>query len=117
MNRGIVIGIAIIALLIGFGSGFILRPSLSEGSSPALSDSFAQPTEMEATAAVRRHRVGISTFPDATLTLGDCSPGTVAAGVSCMTKITLHPTRTGASAQTRSIGFARVDGQWEVSAW
>ena len=117
MSKSVVIGIAIVALLVGFGAGFILRPSSSAGSSPAVVAGFAQPTEMEATAAVRRHRVGISTFPDATLTLGDCSPGTIAAGVSCMTKITLHPTRTGASVQTRSIGFARVDGLWEVSAW
>ncbi|TIV45288.1 MAG: hypothetical protein E5V86_34190, partial [Mesorhizobium sp.] len=78
----------------------------------------AQPSEEEATAAVRRYRrfTGKS-LERATLKLGDCSPGGVGPGVTCMTQLVMDPTKAGAVPQNRPIGFARVNGQWEVAVW
>lgn len=113
--------IVIVALVIGFAGGFVLRPIIAPGtpapiasapdpSTPA-SDA-AQPSEAEATAAVRRHRMGFNSLSEATLTLGECGPGTIGPGVTCMTTLVMRP---GSSPQNRMIGFARVNGQWEVS--
>jgi hypothetical protein len=78
----------------------------------------AQPTEEEATAAVRRHRLFTGTSLErATLKLGDCSPGGVGPGVTCMTQLVMDPAKSGAAPQNRPIGFARVNGQWEVAVW
>ncbi|NUU49093.1 hypothetical protein HP438_19150 [Sphingomonas zeae] len=86
--------------------------------SPAAAAGVAQPTEEEATAAVRRHRLFTGTsLANATLKLGDCSPGGVGPGVTCMTQLVMDPTRPNATPQNRPIGFARVNGQWEVAVW
>lgn len=106
-------------LTAGFGAGFVLRPVISlVAASPAVAAGVAQPSEDEATAAVRRHRLFSGTsLANATLKLGDCSPGGVGPGVTCMTQIVLDPTKPNASPQNRPIGFARVNGQWEVAVW
>ncbi len=78
----------------------------------------ARPSEEEATAAVWRYRRFTGTSLDgATLKLGDCSPGGVGPGVTCMTQLVMDPTKAGASRQNRPIGFAPVNGQWEVAVW
>lgn len=125
MKRSLVALIAAISSLIGFGAGLALQPVLigqsaeqeGTGGASQLSPRSDQPTEAEATEAVRRHRVGFKSYPDATLTLGDCSTGGLAPGVTCAARVVLNPDRPNASAQTRSIGFARIEGQWEVSLW
>lgn len=111
-------------LVVGFGAGFVLRPVILPGStsaataSPAVVAGVAQPSEEEATAAVRRHRLFTGTSLErATLKLGDCSPGGVGPGVTCMTQLVMDPARPGAAPQNRPIGFARVDGRWEVAVW
>ncbi|PZO02439.1 MAG: hypothetical protein DCF30_05260 [Hyphomicrobiales bacterium] len=111
--------VAAVCLLIGFGAGFVLRPVISPVSaSPAVAAGVAQPSEDEATAAVRRHRLFTGTsLADATLKLGDCSPGGVGPGVTCMTQLVMDPTKAGAAPQNRPIGFARINGQWEVAVW
>lgn len=119
MKQSQVIIIAIVALVIGFAGGFVLRPVVAPNASsrdaamkplPALSRG-EQPSEAEATAAVRRYRAGFQTYPQASLTLGECSSDDPP-GVSCMTTVVLRP---GASPQNRAVGFARVHGRWEVS--
>ena len=118
--KGSAIGIiAAGCLAVGFGAGFVLRPVISPvTASPAVAGGVAQPSEEEATAAVRRHRLFTGTsLANATLKLGDCSPGGVGPGVTCMTQIVLDPTKPNASPQNRPIGFARVNGQWEVAVW
>ena len=117
MKQSVALIIAFAALVIGFGAGFTLRPVLAPSGPAATASGAAQPSEVEATAAVRRYRTGFSNFPNATLTLGECSPGTMAPGVTCMTRIVLDSTAKGAVPQNRPIGFARVGGQWEVSLW
>ena len=104
---------------LGFGAGFALRPVISPAAiSPAAAAGVAQPTEEEATAAVRRHRLFTGTsLSNATLKLGDCSPGGVGPGVTCMTQLTMDPSQPNAMPQNRPIGFARVNGQWEVAVW
>lgn len=106
-------------LIVGFGAGFVLRPVIAPVSAlPAAAAGIAQPTEEEATAAVRRHRLFIGTsLANATLKLGDCSPGGISPGVTCMTQLVMDPTKPNATPQNRPIGFARVDGQWEVAVW
>lgn len=83
--------IALVSLIVGFAAGFVLRPVLAPATTTTAvtAAGFAQPTEEETTAAVRRHKVGFTTFSDATLTLGECSPGSIGPGVTCMTRITL----------------------------
>ncbi|MCP1931057.1 hypothetical protein [Bradyrhizobium elkanii] len=106
-------------LAVGFGAGLVLRPVIAPvAASPAAAAGVAQPSEEEATAAVRRHRLFTGTsLANATLKLGDCSPGGVGPGVTCMTQIVLDPTKPNAASQNRPIGFARVSGQWEVAVW
>jgi hypothetical protein len=108
--------IVVIALAIGFVAGFVMRPMMTSASGSPLAPmvSSQQPTEAEATAAVRRHKSGFFTFKAATLKLGECSPSGITVGVSCMTQVVLSP---GSAPQNRAIGFARVNGQWEVSLW
>lgn len=118
--KGSAIGIVgAVCLVVGFGAGFALRPVIAPtASSPAAAAGVAQPTEEEATAAVRRHRLFTGTsLANATLTLGDCSPGGVGPGVTCMTQLVMDPSRPNAVPQNRPIGFARVDGRWEVAVW
>ena len=68
--------------------------------------------------AVRRHRLFTGTsLANVTLKLGDCSPGGVGPGVTCMTQLTMDTTRANATPQNRPVGFARVNGQWEVAVW
>lgn len=125
MKRSLVALITAVSLLIGFGAGIALQPALigqraaqeETGGAPQPSLRPDQPTEAEATEAVRRHRVGVTSYREATVTLGDCSPAGLAPGVTCAARVVLNPDRPNASAQTRSIGFARIDGQWEVSLW
>ena len=122
MKPVLVFAIGVAALLIGFGAGFAVHPTRPSNcpaiaATPVAQSTMMQPTVAQATAAVRRHRVGFATYPDATLTLGECAPGTIAPGVSCMTRIILDPGAKGATPQDRAIGFARVAGQWEVSLW
>jgi len=108
--------VAVVALAVGFGAGFGLRPVFMPTTSAAAG--VAQPTEQEATDAVRRHKLFTGTsLANATLKLGDCSPGGVGPGVTCMTQLTMDPTRPNAASQNRPIGFARVNGQWEVAVW
>lgn len=108
-----------VCLAVGFGAGFVLRPVISPvAASPAAAAGVAQPSEEEATAAVRRHRLFTGTvLSNATLKLGDCSPGGVGPGVTCMTQLVMDSTKPNAAAQNRPIGFARVNGQWEVAVW
>jgi len=103
--KGSAIGmVAAGCLVVGFGAGFVARPMISPGGSSA--------------AAVRRHRLFSGTsLANATLKLGDCSPGGVGPGVTCMTQLTMDPTGAGATPQNRPVGFARVNGQWEVAIW
>ncbi len=54
------------------------------------------------------------TFPEATVVLGDCAPASMTAGVTCMAHMVLEK---GSAPQNRSVSFARVEGQWEVSMW
>ena len=123
--KGSAIGIIAAGCLVaGFGSGFVLRPviapvSASQAvSSAGLPAAVAQPSEDEATAAVRRYRRFTGTsLEHATLKLGDCSPGGVGPGVTCMTQLVMDPSKPGAGPQNRPIGFARVNGQWEVAVW
>ncbi|MHC1547939.1 hypothetical protein [Phyllobacterium sp. K27] len=118
--KGSAIGIiAAGCLVVGFGAGFVLRPVIAPVSpSPAVVTGVAQPTEDEATAAVRRHRLFTGTsLTNATLKLGDCSPGGVGPGVTCMTQLVMDSTKPNATPQNRPIGFARVNGQWEVAVW
>jgi hypothetical protein len=106
-------------LVIGFGAGLVLGPVISPvAASPAAVAGVAQPTEEEAAAAARRHRLftGIS-LANETLKLGDCSPGGVGPGITCMTQLAMDATKPNATPQSRSIGFARVDSQWEVAGW
>lgn len=118
MNGSAVGIIAAGCLVVGFGAGFVLRPVISPVAASPAAAGVAQPTEDEATAAVRRHRLFTGTsLATATLKLGDCSPGGVGPGVTCMTQIVLDSTKAGATPQNRPIGFARVNGQWEVAVW
>ena len=57
--KGSAIGILGAACLaVGFGAGFVLRPVISPvTASPAVAAGVAEPSEGEATAAVRRHRL------------------------------------------------------------
>lgn len=119
MKQSQVIIIVIVALVIGFAGGFAVRPVLAPtapssavAAPSAPPPSAAQPSEEEATAAVRRFRAGFQTYTQATLTLGECAGAGAEPGVTCMTLVTLRP---GSSPQNRTIGFARVNGQWEVS--
>ena len=43
--------------------------------------------------------------------------GGVGPGVTCMTQLTMDATRANATPQNRPVGFARVNGQWEVAVW
>src|SRR3546814_2787024 len=81
-------------LVVGFGVGFALRPVIAPaGASAAAVAGVAQPTAEEAIAAVRRHRLFSGTsLANATLKLGDCSPGGVGPGVTCMTQLTMDAT-------------------------
>ncbi|MEO9337087.1 hypothetical protein ABFT80_06585 [Mesorhizobium sp. SB112] len=119
MNGSAVGIIAAGCLVVGFGSGFVLRPVISPVSASAAAVAgVAQPTEAEATAAVRRHRLFTGTsLANATLKLGDCSPGGVGPGVTCMTQLVMDTTKPNATPQNRPIGFARVNDQWEVAVW
>ena len=106
-------------LAAGSSAGFVLPPVVPPVSaSEAVVAGVAQPTEGEATAAVRRHRLFTgTTLAHATLKLGDCSPGGVGPGVTCMTQIVLDSSKVGATPQNRPVGFARINGQWEVAVW
>lgn len=111
--------IVIVALIIVIVGGFLLRPIISSSSKPPIVTEapaaiMLQPSEQEATAAVRRYKVGFNTYTDATLKLGECSPTSAAPEMSCMAQVTLRP---GSQPQNRTIGFAQVGGQWEVSLW
>jgi hypothetical protein len=123
MKGSMVGAIGATCLVIGFGAGYATRPLLapetaSTSTVAAVAVTGAQPTEEEATAAVRRHRRFTGTsLENATLKLGDCSPGGIGPGVTCMTQIVMDPTKANAAPQNRPIGFARVDGQWEVAVW
>src|SRR3546814_1580931 len=62
-------------------------------------------SEEEAIAAVRRHRLFSGTsLANATLKLGDCSPGGVGPGVTCMTQLTMDATKANATPQNRPVG-------------
>lgn len=118
MKSSVIGIIGAVCLAVGFGAGFVLRPVIAPvGASPAVAAGVAQPTEEEATAAVRRHRLFTGPLTNATLKLGDCSPGGVSPGVTCMTQVVLDSTKPNAAPQNRPIGFARVNGQWEVAVW
>lgn len=111
--------IVIVALIIVVAVGFLLRPMIAPSDKPpvvttAPGMAVSQPTEAEATTAVRRYKVGFNTYTDAALKLGDCSPSGMGPGVSCVAQVTLRP---DSQPQSRTIGFARVGGQWEVSLW
>lgn len=111
--------IVIVALVIVVAAGFLLRPINSSSSKPptvaeAPATVTLQPNEQEATAAVRRYKVGFNTYTEAALKLGECSPAGAVPGVSCMAQVTLRP---GSQPQNRTIGFAQASGQWEVSLW
>ena len=62
--KGSAIGILGAACLaVGFGAGFVLRPVISPvTASPAVAAGVAEPSEGEATAAVRRHRLFTGTL-------------------------------------------------------
>ena len=103
---------------VGLCGGVVLRAVMAAVSGCAAGvGGGAEPSEDEATAAVRRHRLFTGPLTNATLKLGDCSPGGVGPGVTCMTQIVMDPTKPNATPQNRPIGFARVNGQWEVAVW
>src|SRR3546814_3380553 len=91
--------------VVGFGVGCALRPVIAPaGASAAAVAGVAQPTEEEAIAAVRRHRLFSGTsLANATLKLGDCSPGGVGPGVTCMTQLTMDATKANATPQNRPV--------------
>ena len=91
-------------------------PACTSRSDPAATESAeqARPTNEEATGAVRRHKVGFVTFTEATAVLGDCSPSKLTPGVACLTQVVLQH---GSAPQTRTVSFARLNGQWEVALW
>ena len=101
-------GSIITALLLGG-----LLSGCNSHSGPETSES-TRPTNEEATAAIRRHKVSLGTFPRATAVLGDCSPSKLTPGVACLTQVVLQP---GSAPQTRTVSFARLNGQWEVALW
>src|SRR3546814_9095758 len=86
-------------LVVGFGVGFALRPVIAPaGASAAAVAGVAQPTEEEAIAAVRRHRLFSGTsLANATLKLGDFSPGAVGPGVKYVTQVTMDATKANAT--------------------
>lgn len=110
MTKVTLAAIVAVSLAVGFGAGYSLHSVPAASASSGL----VQPSEAEATAAVRRHKVGFMTFPEATVTLGDCAPGTMTAGVTCMTQVVLAK---GSAPQNRSVSFAHVNGEWEVALW
>src|SRR3546814_16178794 len=93
-------------LVVGFGVGFALRPVIAPaGALAAAVAGVAQPTEEEAIAAVRRHRLFSGpSLVNATLKLVDCSPGGVGAGPPCMPHLTMD------SPQAQATTPARKDG-------
>ncbi len=101
----------IAALLSG---GLLAECSPSAGKSATETAEQARPTNEEATAAIRRHKVGFVTFTEATAVLGDCSPSKLTPGVACLTQVVLQR---GSAPQTRTVSFARLNGQWEVALW
>ena len=119
--KGSVIGmVAAGCLVVGFGAGFVLRPVIAPGggASAVAVAGVAQPTEEEAIAAVRRHRLFTGTsLANVTLKLGDCSPGGVGPCVTCMSQLRMDTTRGNARPVNRPVGFARVNGQWDVAVW
>lgn len=119
MKASVIGAVGAVCLVVGFGAGFVLRPVLTPASaSAAAAAGVAQPPEAEVTDAARRHRLFTGTsLANASLKLGDCSPGGVGPGVTCMTQITMDTTKANATPQNRPIGFARVDGRWEVAVW
>lgn len=62
MNRNTLI-IAFAALVVGFGAGFASRPVLTAQTDMIAASGLSQPTEAEATAAVRRYKVGFRSIP------------------------------------------------------
>src|SRR3546814_15688385 len=93
--KGSMIGmVAAGCLVVGFGAGFAPRPVIApSGASAAAVAGVAQPTEEEAIAAVRRHRLFTGTSrANATLKLGACPPGSCGTGVTCMTQLSLTTT-------------------------
>ena len=110
MNRTSLVFAVVIAFCVGFGSGYWFHQNQATSAFP----NFVTPSAAEATAAVRRLKVGVMTFTEATVVLGDCAPATMTAGVTCMTQVVLDK---GSPPQNHPISFARVNGQWEVSLW
>src|SRR3546814_19963270 len=113
-------GVGVVAagcLVVGFGAGFALRPVIApSGASAAAVAGVAQPTEEEAIAAVRRHRLFTGTsLANATLKLGDCSPGSVGPGVTCMTPLPMDTTRANATTQNRPARLAPVHDTRELA--
>lgn len=110
--------IIIVILIIVVAASFLARSIIAlSDKSPVVdiaSNSASQPSEEEATAAVRRFKVGFNTFTTAALKLGDCAPSTMGPGVACTAQVVLRPDM---APQNRTIGFARVNGQWDVSVW
>ena len=99
------------ALLSG---GLLAECSSSVRKSATETAELARPTNEEATAAIRRHKVGFVTFTEATAAIGDCSPSKLTPGVACLTQVVLQR---GSAPQTRTVSFARLNGRWEVALW
>ncbi len=77
----------------------------------------AQPTDAEATAAARRHKDFFGSYPNAVVKLGECSTNGSGPGTMCMVALTIDGTKPKAKPISRPMGFARLNGQWEVSIW
>ena len=101
----------IAALLSG---GLLAECSSSVGQSATETAVQARPTNEEATAAIRRHKVGFVTFTEATAVLGNCLPSKLTPGVAGLTQDVLQR---GSAPQTRTVSFAQLNGRWEVALW
>lgn len=113
MSRGFSTLAVSTALSAAFLSGVLTRPYLTgEYAQPA------KPPNAEATAAVRaavNFMFGSSpTYPEADVTVGNCSPSTIFPGVMCLVQLTPHPS---AKPEVKTVGFARLNGAWHSTSW
>jgi len=115
MKFGSSAAIVVVALAAGLGGGHDLWPRINASAPPPMAGEEPQPTDAEATAAVRRHKDFFGTYANAEVKLGDCSANHDGPGTVWMTALTMDATKPKAQPVKRPMGFARLNGQWEVS--
>ena len=110
--------ITILVGVVAFGGGFVLRPILLPPDTATASvpvavpaAAMAIPTQAQALEAIKRR---MTLFPELAASLGDCTPGSAGPGVMCLMNI---KNTARDIPNPRPVGFARVDGRWEVSVW